>query len=703
MASYVGMATDSPLDLYLDEIRRIRATKAGTAETSYYPAVGTLLNAVGGRLKPRVFCLHHPSGSAGIPDFGLFEQAQFRRGEDPDWAGTATPERGVVEVKGAGHGMAALLGSKQLREQYLPAYGLVLAMNLWQFRLVASGGAVVESFDLAADEAGFWTLAHGSRPDTLRGRFNDFLQRCLLTRAPLTRPADVAFFLASYAREALARLTDHADLPALAALRTGMEDALGIRFDERDGERLFRSTLVQTLFYGVFSAWAAHARAGRRHFDWRASSWSLQVPVMSFLFQQIATPAALGPLGLVPLLDAAGTALERVERDAFFAAFSEAQAVQYFYEPFLEYFDPELRRQLGVWYTPPEIVRYQVERVDRALRQELGVAEGLADPAVWVLDPCCGTGSYVVAVLDRIRRTLEGKGMGDLAAEELKRAATTRVVGFEIMTAPFVIAHWQVGEALAGAPLAEGERASIYLTNALTGWGEGEAGPPIPGYEALVQERGAAAAVKRQQPILVVLGNPPYNAYAGLSPSSEGGLVEPYKEGLQARWGVRKFNLDDLYVRFFRVAERRIAETTGRGVVSYISNWSWLFLPSFVVMRERLLRGFDAVWVDSLNGDSRETGKLTPGGLPDPSVFSTPTNREGIRVGTAISTFVRRDGEHERNVEAHYRAFWGIEKRAELLASLDEPVLGAGYETLTPTAANRFALRPARAAADYAA
>jgi len=223
------------------------------------------------------------------------------------------------------------------------------------------------------------------------------------------------------------------------------------------------------------------------------------------------------------------------------------------------------------------------------------VADGLADPAVWVLDPCCGNGSYVVAVLDRIRRTLEGRGMGDLAAEELKRAATTRVVGFEIMTVPFVVAHWQVGEMLKAAPLQAGERAAVYLTNALTGWGESAAGPAIPGYEALVEERGAAATVKRERPILVVLGNPPYNAYAGLSPVGEGGLVEPYKVGLQAIWGVKKFNLDELYVRFFRIAERRIAEGVGRGVVSYISNWSWLFLPSFVVMREQLLRASAAL------------------------------------------------------------------------------------------------------------
>ena len=135
---------------------------------------------------------------------------------------------------------------------------------------------------------------------------------------------------------------------------------------------------------------------------------------------------------------------------------------------------------------------------------------------------------------------------GDLAAEELKTAATTRVVGFEIMTAPFVISRWQIAERLHDAPLQEGERAAVYLTNALTGWTEGDAGPPIPGYEALVEERGAAAGVKRDRPILVILGNPPYYGYAGLSPREEGGLVEPYKVGLRAKWGIRKSSLDDL-------------------------------------------------------------------------------------------------------------------------------------------------------------
>jgi hypothetical protein len=172
---------------------------------------------------------------------------------------------------------------------------------------------------------------------------------------------------------------------------------------------------------------------------------------------------------------------------------------------------------------------------------------------------------------------------------------------------------------------------------------------------------------------------------------------------LRAKWGIRKSSLDDPYVRFFRIAERRIAERTGRGIVSYITNWSWLFLPSYVVMRERLLGGFDVAWLDCMNGDSRETGKLTPDGQPDPSVFSTERNREGIRVGTAISTFVRRVGDGERSAKVRFRSFWGAEKRSDLLASLDDEHLDERYETLMPQAAIRYVLRPVLRRANYGA
>ena len=302
------------------------------------------------------------------------------------------------------------------------------------------------------------------------------------------------------------------------------------------------------------------------------------------------------PLDLVEVLDWTAAALNRVDRDAFFGKFNEGQAVPYFYEPFLEAFDPDLRKQLGVWYTPVEVVRYMVARVDRALKDDLGIADGLAGENVYVLDPCCGTGSYLAEVLRRIAANLEGSGSGALVGARVKRAAMERVFGFEIMPAPFVVSHLQVGLTMQSldAPLAEDgtERAGVFLTNALTGW-EPTAQKPLP-FPELEEERDRADRVKQDKPVLVILGNPPYNGFAGMAVEEERDLSEAYRTAKRVRRPEGQ-GLNDLYVRFFRMAERRIAEKTGRGVVCFISNYSWLDGLSFTGMRERFLEAFDAI------------------------------------------------------------------------------------------------------------
>ena len=247
---------------------------------------------------------------------------------------------------------------------------------------------------------------------------------------------------------------------------------------------------------------------------------------------------------------------------------------------------------------------------------------------------------------------------------------------------------------------AKNERAGIFLTNSLTGWDFAGENPKLANWPELEAERAGAGRVKQEKPILVILGNPPYNAYAGVSPEEEQGLVEPYKAGLVKEWGIKKFNLDDLYVRFFRLAERRIAEKTGKGIVCYISNFSYLGDPSFVVMRKRFLREFDSLWFDCLNGDSRETGKLTPAGNPDPSVFSTEYNREGIRVGTAIGLMVRRS-ERAEEPKVFFRQFWGADKRSALLKSLGAKQFAKQYESVDPAKANRFIFLPSVVSKEY--
>jgi hypothetical protein len=291
---------------------------------------------------------------------------------------------------------------------------------------------------------------------------------------------------------------------------------------------------------------------------------------------------------------------------------------------------------------------------------------------------------------------LEERGGDALVGQDAKAAALSRIHGFELLPAPFVVAHLNVGLALdrLGAPLsaATGERAKVYLSNALTGWVKSTEHPRLP-FPEFEEERDAAEGVKLRDPILVILGNPPYNGFAGVSGRNEGSLVEPYKEGLAEKWDITKNKLDDLYIRFFRVSERRIADQTGKGIICFISNFSWLGDPSAVVMRQRLVAEFDRIYVDNLNGDSRETGKKTPDGRPDPSIFSTKLNPAGIQVGTAISLLVRKNPHDDKKFEGGYRDFWGADKRAQLEASLAGAVVGSGYEPLVPAEGNWYRLR----------
>ena len=401
----------SILEDYFRELREIRASGAGVPETSYYTYLENLLNEVGKPLKPRVRAIFQLANrGAGQPDGGLFTNEQLRVADDSKPLMGQSPNRGVIEVKPTSDDAWVTADGSQV-SKYWHKYHQVLVTNYRDFVLVGQDDdgrrIILESYRLASNEAEFWSKA--SHPRTFANEhdvpFIEYLHRVMLHGAPITSPQEVAWFLASYARAAMARVEGQ-EAPALTSLRSALEEALGLRFEGTRGDHFFHSTLVQTLFYGVFSSWVLwskdHPPTSKDRFDWHAAAWTLRVPMIRALFEQIATPSRLGPLGLVEVLDWTATVLNRVDRASFFAEFDQGQAVQYFYEPFLAAFDPQLRKDLGVWFTPPEIVRYMVERVDTVLREELDLPDGLADPNVYVLDPGNGTGSYLVEVLTDI-------------------------------------------------------------------------------------------------------------------------------------------------------------------------------------------------------------------------------------------------------------------------------------------------------------
>lgn len=683
------------IGVYLTSIADTDRRGLGVSERSYYPALGVLLDSVGKALGLDLKIDHEVKDQgAGHPDFEI------------RWAGSGDLAS-TIEAKGFNVQLEELAISDQAKK-YLRQRDPLMITNLRSFALIedANQPSIILRCGLPEDPA---ILSDGD-VDT----FTDFMQTVLQWRTEIRTPRELAQTLARYARESLRRL-EMAPPDMLDDVRMVLDKALGLTFERtRQGDHFFRSSLVQTLFYGLFSAWVAwnqetiHNRTSTstsrfspaREFRASESSEYLRLPFFGELYERINTPRQLNSLTLRDPVAWAEAALQRTPWPQFEATYTTDDAVNYFYEPFLEAFDPKLREDLGVWYTPREIVRYMVRQVDRVLVEELGIADGLADPNVVILDPCCGTGAYLLETLRFIQERLTEQGQGSLVSAKLRQVAAERVFGFEILPAPFVIAQMRINNLLtaAKAGFSKDQRARVYLTNALTGWKRGDVGENetfrYPGFPELSKEAAEATNAKRDQKVLVVLGNPPYNGFNGTVMDEEREMMAAYRAFRNVP-APRGRGLSDLYARFYRVAERRIVEQTGRGVVCFISNSSWLTESSFSGMRERYMDVFDRIWIDNLNGDKYRTGKLTPEGKPDPSIFSSADNPEGIQVGTAISLLVRRE-HHVSAVEVAYRDLWGKDKRS----ALSQP---ATYEALTPEAKIGLPFAPRRYGENYLA
>ncbi len=646
---------------YASEVSRL-AVSASTTELTYYPAIKSLLTKMLAT-EQLPFEVRASTSEARLgggrdqPDLALYD------GEGDFLVVCGEVKLPAQEIKD-------LAFSEERNDQigrYLAQTGVVLLSNIRGFGLLTIRrgglrGVTIPPADRQLEHVvEIWpstsAMAQGRRiPESTIEELYLLLETAVTRYAPIAEPESLAKILARQAKRAKAQLPQEFT-QAVRGLADDFGKALGVTFEGEEGEEFFRSSLIQTVFYGLFAGWTLWLRSGSKEpFRWENLSDHLKIPFLAELYYEFQHPRRIHELGLRPHLDLATETLRRVDADAFFRRFrlpsvklhephepgTEATAaILYFYEPFLEAFDPDLRKALGVWYTPREVVYYQVRTVDRLLREELGCERGFADEKVVALDPCCGTGAYLIEIMRCIAEQLESEGIEALTGQALLDAATRRLVGFEILTAPFVIAQLQmflILSELGARPTAE-HRPAVFLTNALTGWdGSEQLKLHFPELQA---EYDAALAVKRGGEIIVVMGNPPYNRFAGVPLAEEADLVDHYKgirrdaEGRQdgpsdlyTRYGIRKQLLDDLYIRFFRLAERCIGERAEHGIVSFISNYGFYSGRSHPIMRESLLRAFDSITIDCLNGDKYKTGKVIPKGLPgegsaDQSIFTT--------------------------------------------------------------------------------
>ena len=446
---------DNAISTYVRETRRLEAVPSST-EPSFYPDVKALLTVVLKHERLAFDVITSTSEAAGMPDFVLGDSSLFV---------------GVFgEVKRAGVSLADLAVSIEQNDQigrYLAQTGVVLLCNVRGFGLLicdpfymrVPGTPVPPERRVLDRTVDLWSAMGGSGAKAVvDGDAVDALSaivtRAVTDLARIGSPADLAKILARQARDAKDALPD--DLKPVKPLLDDYRQALGLAFEIGDekGAHFFRSSLVQSIFYSIFAAWILWDRESADDAIFKVEDAHKYLPIqfLDRLLHDIRHPSRMEHFGLEAHLTRAIATLNRVDRPLFRSRMTfpsidgqtTIAAITYFYEPFLEAFDPQLREDLGVWYTPPEIVRYQVQRVHYILKAELGRNRGLADPEVVVLDPCCGTGAYLLEVARCIATELKREGDESGLGLELARAFHERVIGFEILTAPFAIAQLQL-------------------------------------------------------------------------------------------------------------------------------------------------------------------------------------------------------------------------------------------------------------------
>jgi hypothetical protein len=231
----------NPVETYIRELSNIHSSGQAFKETSYYGPLANLFNEIGKALKPKVHCIINlKNRGAGIPDGGLFTPDQLQKDSESEQSISLIPARGVIEIKGTGDDIGRIAKSEQVL-RYLDRYGLVLVTNYRDFILIGKNAdnqpIHLETFHLSESEVGFWnaTLNPQKMAEERSEQFTEYLKRVMLHAAPLAKPEDVAWYLASYARDAKNRI-EKVDLPALTSIRTALEEALGIKFEGKKGD-----------------------------------------------------------------------------------------------------------------------------------------------------------------------------------------------------------------------------------------------------------------------------------------------------------------------------------------------------------------------------------------------------------------------------------------------------------------------------------
>jgi predicted helicase len=411
----------------------------------------------------------------------------------------------------------------------------------------------------------------------------------------------------------------------------------------------FADLFAQTITYGLF---AARMRAGHS-FSRRAAFDNIPhtIGVLRDLFRFIS----LGDLpeqlawSVDDIAEVLAVADARGILDRYYREGKGSDPIIHFYETFLAQYDPAERERRGVYYTPEPIVSYIVRSLHQLLKSEFKKSDGLASEGVTILDPAAGTMTFLARAAQTAVHEFETKYGAGARENFIRGHILKNFYAFELMMAPYAVGHLKMGFFLEelGYRLKDNERVPFYLTNTLDT--EELELCHMPGFSALAEESRLAGKVKKQTPILVILGNPPYSGHSSNMGDWIRMLIEEYKKDIpelnkpaQAKW------LQDDYVKFLRFAQWKI-ELAGRGIVGMITNHGYIDNPTFRGMRQSLMRTFDAIYVLDLHGNSLKK-ETCPDGSRDQNVFD-------IRQGVAVVYLIKLgNGDKEKKSEIVFHA-----------------------------------------------
>ena len=655
------MSKSAIFSTYLEDLAAV-ARRGDAREESFYPALGKMLGGIAqetGRSHVHVTTLPKPT-EGGNPDFRL-------------WNGKDRIV-GYVEAKKPTEERLDLVEDSEQLKRYRSTFPNLILTNFLEFRL----------------------YRNGQREQTVLAARPLVLNRLGLTPA-MEKPDELYALLDRYLDFALPKTFTAASLAVELAKRTRLlREVIGEQFHQEQDTpgvlsgfyEAFRTYLIgsltredfadlfaQTITYGLF---AARTRAGEG-FNRRAAFDNIPhtIGVLRDLFRFISLGDLPVPLAwcvddiaeVLAVADAPGIL------DRYYQEGKGSDPVVHFYETFLARYDPEERERRGVYYTPAPVVGYIVRSLHGLLKTEFGKTDGLASDGVTLLDPAAGTMTFVARAAQQAVGEFEAKYGSGGREDFIRRHILGNFYALELMMAPYAVGHLKMSFFLEelGHRLADGERVPFYLSNTLEMTELGQTSMPF--YSALAEESRLAGVVKKQTPILLILGNPPYSGHSSNKGKWIRDLIDEYKQVDGKPLGEKNPKwLQDDYVKFLRFAQWKI-EQAGRGVVGMITNHSYLDNPTFRGMRRSLMGTFDDIYILDLHGNAlkRET---CPDGSPDRNVFD-------IRQGVAITFLVKhgnsdtdeQDKRDGRTARVHHAEHYGT--RGSKYVWLDEHERGS--------------------------